>query len=472
MIFKNKFLALILILYSGIAAAIPAFPGAEGFGANAVGGRGGQVIKVTNLNNSGSGSFRDAVLTSGPRIVVFEVSGIITLTNEVRITQPFLTIAGQTSPGGILITGERTVLQADNIIIQHIRFRVGPARNGADASTLDALNIYGPGSNHPPGVRDVIIDHCSLSWGIDEVLSMVYGPTDYTIQWSIISEGLDNAGHDESDHSKAVFFSGSNMIQDANASFHHNYIAHNRSRNPEFDGGSSGYDVFVDYRNNILYNFDSKNVGKIEARAHVNLIHNYMKPGPDSDGNMFEWRHSPSGTPSPGIYTYNNIGTKQDGSNPEAWNVANGFSTSSTTSEDWRRMTPWPAPAVTTTTMSHSYALEMLESIGATKPLRDSVDVRIINDFANVTGRIRDTINYPSDFPSFSSPTPPIDNDNDGMADSWENANGLNTSSDDSAADADGDGYTNIEEYLYYLTDAIQPPIVLTPVSPADLQIN
>lgn len=450
-------IGILLLAFAGEPSyAIPAFPGAEGYGANAVGGRGGRVIKVTNLNNSGSGSFRDAVTASGPRIVVFEVSGIIELTSEVRITRPFLTIAGQTSPGGILITGERTVLQAGNIIVQHMRFRAGPARNGTDASTLDSLNLYGPGSNHPPGVKDVIIDHCSMSWGIDEVLAMSYGPTDFTVQWSIVSEGLDNAGHSESDHSKGAFFSGANMIQDVNATFHHNYIAHNRARNPEIDGGSNGYDVFVDYRNNVMYNFYSKSVGKLEARAHVNLVHNYIKAGPDSDGNMFEWRHSPSGTPAPGIYTYNNMGTKQDGSNPDAWNVASGFSTSTTTSEDWRRMSPWPAPAVTTAQMSNSYALEMLESVGATKPFRDSVDTRVVSDFANRTGRIRNSVSFPGDFPSFSSPTPPADNDDDGMADSWESDNGLNTSSDDSAADADGDGYTNIEEYLHYLADAIQ----------------
>jgi hypothetical protein len=170
---------------------------------------------------------------------------------------------------------------------------------------------------------------------------------------------------------------------------------------------------------------------------------------------MFEWRHSASGTPEPNIYVYNNMGTKENGSNPDAWNVASGFSTSTTTSEAWRKLTPWAAAAVTTATMSHNYALEILETVGASKPVRDSVDVRVVNDFKNGTGTIRDNVSYPGDFPTFSNTAPPADNDDDGMADSWESANGLNTSTDDSASDQDGDGYTNIEEYLHYLSDAI-----------------
>lgn len=187
----------------------------------------------------------------------------------------------------------------------------------------------------------------------------------------------------------------------------------------------------------------------------VRIFPNYIKAGPDSDANMFEWRHSASGTPEPNIYVYNNMGTKENGSNPDAWNVASGFSTSTTTSEAWRKLTPWAAAAVTTATMSHNYALEILETVGASKPVRDSVDVRVVNDFKNGTGTIRDNVSYPGDFPTFSNTAPPADNDDDGMADSWESANGLNTSTDDSASDQDGDGYTNIEEYLHYLSDAV-----------------
>ena len=457
------FVAMAFMALANVSLALPAFPGAEGFGADSQGGRGGQVIKVTNLNNSGPGSFRDAVMSSGPRIVVFEVSGIINLTSEIRITEPYLTIAGQTSPGGVLITGRRTVIQTHDVIMQHMRFRVGPPRDGADGGNLDALVLYGPGSNHPPGVRDVIIDHCSFSWGTDEVFSTAYGATDFTVQWSIISEGLMD-GHPEGDHSKGAFFAGSRVENDVRGSFHHNFVAHNDSRNPEVQNNTSGsgFEIMIDMRNNVIYNFNSKSVGKISSDAKVNLVENYTKPGPESDPNAFEWRHSPSGTPRPTIYMYNNIGTKEDGSNPTSWNIATGFSTTETTSSGWRADNPHPADPVTTSTMSHAYALEIVDSVGATKPVRDSVDTRVANDFRNGTGSIPRTVSYPADFPVFANTAAPADSDDDGMADDWERDNGLNPSSDDSAQDQDGDGYTNIEEYLHFMADSVSsaPPAV------------
>jgi hypothetical protein len=460
-----------LLFVAETVSALPAFPGAEGFGANALGGRGGDVIKVTNLDDSGPGSFREAVMTSGPRIVVFEVSGIIELSSDLRITSPFLTIAGETSPGGILITGRRTVLQTHDVIIRHLRFRVGPPRNGADGGTLDALVLYGKGSSHPPGVRNVIIDHCSLSWGTDEVFSTAYGATDFTVQWSVIAEGLDD-GHPEGNHSKGAFFAGSSLEEDVRGSFHHNYIAHNRARNPEVQQNTSGsdYEVFIDIRNNVIYNFNGASVGKISGDAKVNLVDNYVKAGPESTANAFEWRHSASSTPRPTIYVYRNIGTTEDGSNPEAWNVASGFSTTETTSQEWRSLTPHPAAAVTTTAMSEAYALELLDTVGATKPVRDSVDTRIVDDFRNGTGRIPNTVNFPADYPVFASRSAPQDQDDDGMSDTWESENGFDPTRNDSAEDNDNDGYTNIEEYLHFLADSMTSGAPVTrPAPPTDL---
>jgi len=457
---RNRILQFFVLFFvmtlASVSFAIPAFPGAEGFGADSLGGRGGRVIKVTNLNDSGSGSFREAVTASGARIVVFEVSGIINLNSDIRITRPYLTIAGQTSPGGVLITGRRTVVQAHDVIVQHMRFRVGPPRNGANGDTLDALVLYGPGANHPPGVRDVIIDHCSFSWATDEVFSTAYGATDFTVQWSVISEGLKD-GHPEGDHSKGAFFAGGSVENDVRGSFHHNYVAHNSARNPEIQHNLSnnGFSILMDIRNNVIYNFYSASVGKISRDASVNLVDNYVKPGPESTANAFEWRHSASGTPRPTIYAYRNIGTTQDGSDPAAWNIASGFSTSQTTPTGWRASVPHPNDPVTTTEMTSQYALEILDSVGASKPVRDSVDSRVVSDFRNGSGRIPNTVRYPEDYPTFANPSAPVDNDDDGMADDWEIANGLNTSSDDSALDQDSDGYTNIEEYLHHLADAV-----------------
>jgi len=446
--------SLLVAVYSG--TALPAFPGAEGFGAASVGGRGGRVIKVTNLNNSGAGSLREALTTPEPRIVVFEVSGIINLMDEIRVDDPYLTVAGETSPGGIMVTGRRVILQANDIIIRHMRFRVGSHRiaDGVDPETLDSLNLYGSASGHPPGVWNVIIDHSSISWGVDESFTSTYAANNVTIQWSIISEGLSNAGHPKGEHSKGFLASGKFANQDINISFHHNYLAHNVSRNPEVGAPANGHSVLVDVRNNVVYNWYHALTAKSNGRSKVNWIENYMKKGPDSN-DTFPIRMDEVGTAEPAVYVYRNIGPRDDGSDPEIWNVGTGYSTSTLASTAWRATAPHSTPAITTSSMSDAYAIEMLSNVGATAPVRDSVDERVVNDFANGTGSIRDNVTFPDDFPVFATPAAPVDNDNDGMADVWETANGFNTSSNDSAGDADGDGYTNIEEYLHQLAAGI-----------------
>ncbi len=470
---KIAFLAVLtlIICLPGHANAIPAFPGAEGFGANAIGGRGGQVIKVTNLNDSGSGSLREAVTTSGPRIVVFEVSGIIDLQSELLITEPYLTIAGQTSPGGILITGSPTRLFTYHVIIQHMRFRVGSHRV-ANYETHDTFEIWGNAQGHvSPGAHDVIIDHSSFSWGIDENFSTAYNPYNITIQWSIISEGLSHAGHPKGEHSKGLLI-WNKYSPDTNVSLHHNYFAHNTSRNPEI--GFSNYDApITDCRNNIAYNWYGGTSPSSGGNAKANWVHNYSKQGTDSNSYSFEVIHAPEGaTASSQIYAFGNIGSTRLSQSDPQWNVGKEWR-NELLSEGWRKTTPWAAASVTTTEMSISYALEILGTVGASKPVRDSVDTRVINDFINTTGNIRDNVSFPGDFPSFSSPSAPTDSDNDGMADNWETTNGLNTSTNDSALDKDSDGYTNIEEYLHYLSgESVSSADQTIPSAPTNLTVS
>lgn len=472
---------------TALSSSVTAFPGAEGFGANSVGGRGGTVIKVINLNDAGPGSFREAVeapprswadgtynwesideyqarLNSyGPRIVVFEVSGIINLESDLWITYPYLTIAGQTSPGGILVTGYQTTVKTHDVIMQHMRFRVGSHRiaDGADPEQLDSFDIWGPYWGEPVDTYNVIIDHCSFSWGVDETFTSAGGVLNATIQWSIFSEGLSQAGHPKGEHSKGLMISGKYTYPNS-VSVHHNYIAHNRDRNPLISS-PDGVDVFADAVNNVAYNWYGCLPMISQGSPKTNWVHNYAKQGPESNPSCYEIYHYPDGcsssgdypgcqNPIPLIYVEGNLGLKRLDQAQGEWDAVGYIYYDLPLDEGYRQLTPWPASPITTTEMSYAYALEILNDVGATRPVRDSVDERVIADFDAGTGAIIDNVVYPDDFPTFTAPPYPTDVDNDGMADNWEVSEGLKVGVDDSALDENSDGYTNIEEYLYYLS--------------------
>ena len=458
---------LLMLWFPQISSALPAFPGAEGFGSDTVGGRGGKVIKVTNLNDSGSGSLRAAVEASGPRIVVFDVSGVINLNSDILLDKPYITIAGQTSPGGILITGRRFKVNTHDVVLRYLRFRVG-SHGGLDPEKNRSLEIYGDGAYYPNKGYNIVVDHCSFSWAADQVVSVGEDAYDVTISWSIISEGLDAAGHPDGGHSYAILYWGKHTEDSRKYSFHHNYLAHNGGRVPEIN-----FAGILDSVNNVIYNYTGGKSPKTSGNAKANWIHNYVKPGYNSNSPSahFEARHDLGGKVGPNIYTMGNIGVKRvDQSNPEQWYIGESWR-SKMLSQDWRSFTEVVPSVVTDTVMTEEYAREILQTVGASKPSRDSVDARVIADFAAGTGRIIDNVSYPKDFPGFASPSAPVDKDNDGMADSWEQQNGLITSIDDSALDANGNGYTNIEEYLHYLSGVnyMQPK---PPMPPANVGVE
>jgi pectate lyase len=416
-----------------------AFPEAEGFGAQTPGGRGGQVIEVTNLNDSGPGSLRAAIDTTGKRIIVFRVSGTIYLNDNLHIKEPFVTIAGQTAPGdGITIANEvLKVEDTHDVIIRYIRSRLG---DNNCPSQDDAISIH-----HS---QNIILDHVSASWSIDETLSVTGDESkDITVQWSIISESLNSSCHPKSTAHGYASIIAQKMTNNNGVSFYHNLIAHHTSRNPRLSGRENAQPgPIIDFRNNVIYNWQDRPGYSVDDEyLNVNYIGNYIKPGPSTQKNH-NYAIVNTG-PRLNLYIDSNYHTLKG---YKDWNLIKGNASKSNQS--------FPAPNVVTFNAEENYN-KVLADAGCTLPKRDAVDVRIINDVKNGTGRIINSQNDVGGWPSLNSTTPPTDSDHDGMPDTWENEYGFNPNdSSDNSQDADDDGYTNIEEYLNNTIPIVTPP--------------
>ncbi len=459
-------------------ATIPAFPGAEGGGMYSFGGRMGKVIIVSNLNDEGPGSFREACETAGPRTIVFNVAGIIQLKDRIRIRAPYVTIAGSTAPGdGVCIAGNTVELETHDIIIRHMRFR----RGATDAT--DRNDSFG---GNPIG--NVIIDHVSASWGLDENMSMyrhMYQPPDgskeqklptvnITIQYSIFSEALNTFHH--------AFGS---TIGGLNSTFHHNLWACNTGRNP-----SVGMYGDFTFGNNVLFNYRHRTIDGGDHRSLFNIMNNYFKPGPGTPSTAIAYRVlKPESERSKVVF--DNFGKAY-----VAGNFVEGYPRVS--ADNWdggvqpdskspvegvlptiRVNEPFPHAPFRLESPQVAFERVLLHS-GATMPKRDAVDLRIMEMVR--TGIVPPTkissqsaakavevgyapnwvqelidsvpkgfITDPSEvggYPSYRG-TSKIDSDSDGMPDEWENQHGLNPKDPgDATMDRDGDGYTNIEEYI------------------------
>ena len=467
------------------ADPVAAFPGAEGFGTSTIGGRGGLVIKVTNTNDSGPGSLREALENhSGPRIVVFDTGGLITLSDSIKITDPFVTIAGQTAPGdGIAIRSAPLIVATHDVIIRNLRFRVGDLEDGAASTSRDGITISTTYADSD--VYNVVVDHSSISWGVDENLStwtssgQSYLTRDITIQRSISSEALDNSIHiDEGDSGPGPHSMGALLGRNGfNMSFHHNLLAHNKDRNPRVSGITDAEVV-----NNVIYNWGG---GPTKVSDHKNVVHilnNYYKPGSDSLDRDIQF--SSSGIdPDTRIYVDGNYvdpipgETRDVDSNEERCTAsendlivryASGWCDASPPS--YRALVAQFASPLTTVQSAAGAYTEVLNDVGATVPALDSVDSRIIGEVQSRTGGIIDSqaerASDPTCVPQdpdcgwqvYDAGSAPVDTDGDGMPDTWESSEGLDTEIDDSALDADGDGYTNIEEYINnFFGEATEP---------------
>ena len=420
------------------ATALPAFPGAQGFGANTPGGRGGRVIEVTSLDDSGPGTLRRAMEASGPRIVVFRTGGTIRLHGEIDVRNPFLTIAGQSAPGdGITLratpgNSEGLVdLHTHDVVIRFVRFRQG-AHTKIDAAIPLALERS----------WNVVIDHCSFSWATDENLTVWDDTSNVTISWNIISEGLSHSTHYDGEHSRGLFLSGD---RSRDISAHHNLMTHNMRRNPEVNTEGT-----ADIRNNVAYDWGTHAAQFSDKRGRhgVNVVGNYFKPGPStSEPDRYELDVYPYGHGGAALYVTGNIGPHRPRSDlPDRDSV-------DPEGRRWLVSNPHPAPPVTTTSAAQAYD-DVLAKAGVRVPTLDAVDERIIREVKNGTGRIIDDPDDVGGWPDLRAGTPPPDTDHDGMPNAWEQARGLNPRRDDSAGKREGLPYTNVEEYLDGLVPA------------------
>ena len=437
---RNQYLVLIslltFVLHHSVFSQPAAFPGAEGFGSSTVGGRGGKVIKVTSLDDSGPGSLREALKYEGPSMIVFATGGIINLETKLYIRSPFVTIAGQTAPGGgICIRGNGLVVQTHDVVLRYLRIRPGEIDFGSDNdwSNVDAISLGSASFD----VYNVVIDHCSLSWAVDEVVGMWHRVRNVTIQHSIISEALHQSKHPKGYHGMGLLAGQ----KTANISLHHNLFAHNNDRNPLLY--TQGV---VDFRNNVIYNpggvaADFTGLGT----QKVNFVNNYIVDGPstrtETDIILRERRSN-----GPKFYIDSNISTKKIKLGyQDDWYMVKDYYYAPV-DEAARAPQAFAHPEVTThdATAALNY---VIENVGATLPKRDPVDKKLMNDVLNRVGGLLNHKGHPLEWPPLSVGSPPADTDNDGMPDYWEESFNLDVFGDDAHQDPDQDQYLNIEEY-------------------------
>jgi hypothetical protein len=433
---------------------VAAFPGAEGFGKDSLGGRGGRVCHVTHLGDSGAGSLRDCVFYSNTT-VVFDVGGWITLANDLGIVANNITIAGQTAPGsGIGIRGRKFSIGGDHTIVRYLRMRRGIL---VTTDRDDAMTVSSAAEN-------VIIDHCSIGYGTDENFSMPgdegVGPRNLTVQWSIIAWGLQRNNH-----------SAGSLLTSNQLTIHHTLWAFNKTRNPRGrseDPATRGQGGHLDWVNNVIYGWNAPDpVG--EAAGWSISSDPFILAGTSNGthwanavGNYFVATQSANyafhnGTPNFNLYFEDNL---LDGN-------ANGALDSSKSDLSMVEGTPTMLTAridgalVTTESPANAYN-SVLADVGVSFPMRDEADALLIDQVRNQTGILiqseQDLIalgvgdNGYGSLPETTRPAR-FDTDRDGMPDSWESNHGFDPATPDDSGDADGDGYTNLEEYLNALVE-------------------
>ena len=471
---------------------LPVFPGAQGFGTTTRAGRGGSICKVTNLDDSGPGSFRYCAELSEPRNILFTTGGTIEVTKPIEIKHPFVSIYGQTAPGsGILLrssidsTGPPIRIMTHDVLLQHMRIRAG----GSVHSTCcrDALSI----ANNTPGeVYNVVVDHNSFSWGTDEIVDIWYDSNNITLSYNIVSEGLHNNHSNESGPAgRGVQIGSENSYA---ISLHHNFIAHAFQRNPLVMGGG-----VVDVSNNLIYHwisrggeqqtqFNGQKVNWVKnnfvsrvKNPHLTLVRQKLNA---LTGNKIGYLQDTTerlqeswvtwgdllvtaGNFPTSMYLEDNIGYHRDSMGQPQWKIAfTDWNTPYDPSLEFHKAQRFEAPYVSEIP-ALDLAKELPDIVGALLPKRDQVDNRIIREFRERRGKMPDCVaeddladtkkceNNAGGWPLMERGTPATDSDQDGIPDSWETAHELNPHLADSHSDLDNDGYTALEEWIHSLSE-------------------
>ena len=442
---------LISLLFSTInsPAQTPAFPGAEGAGMFTTGGRGGKVLFVTSLEDNDSvGTLRWAIRKKGPRTILFNVSGVIQLKSPLFINNGDVTIAGQSAPGdGICISNHETIISADNVIVRYLRFRLGDGAKEA----IDAFS--------GKGQKNIIIDHCSMSWSVDECSSF-YDNENFTMQWCLIAESLRNSAHVKGEHGYGGIWGGKNVT------FHHNLLVSHDSRNPRFCGSRYSNQPElekVDFRNNVIFNWGANNAYAAEGGSY-NLVNNYYKPGPASKTNKYfinpyaddGKNHQPAGIFGR-FYLKGNV---MEGNPAITKNNVSGVKMGSNFAELAPKVTlnelisntEFSIPKPKTQSARKAYQ-SVLKNAGCSS-VRDVLDMRYVNETRTgtftykgskgSTNGLIDSQNDVGGWPEYISLPAPKDTNRDGIPDGWLEKKYPGKK----ATDVDKNGYTYLEVYL------------------------
>ena len=437
-------LALLLLFPSDGSAAETrqlAFPGAEGFGRFAQGGRGGDVYHVTNLNDDGSGSLRDGIRTAArPRTIVFDVSGTIELKTPLTIDKSYLTLAGQSAPGDGICIKDQTfrIKKASHIIVRYMRFRLGD-ENKSRPSGPDCLNT--------DDVDHIIFDHITATWGIDGNHDLRRGGN-FTLQWSIYAEALNDSLHEKGTHAMLASF----RDLTSSISLHHNLFASSRERHPTLGGSrSTRPDAVADFRNNVVYNVSgATNL----ANCRVNMIENIYIPGPNTPAGSTPVATK---TENPGAcraFLAGNVFVDRDDLTQDnfaaidvkRWSKGGYLAV---TLDQVRAEQEFDVGAARPNTDTAAVAYERVLANAGASHRRDLADQRLVSGVRDRTHRLIDSQKEVGGWPELISQPVPPDTDQDGMPDDWEMQAGLDPRQpEDRNGDRDGDGYTNLEEYL------------------------
>ena len=434
---------------SSRAAELPAFPGAEGFGRVAKGGRGGDVYHVTTLADAGAGSLREGIKSAkGPRTIVFEVAGTIQLKRALVVDKSGLTIAGQTAPGDGITLRDYTfqIRNAHDVVVRYMRFRLGDENKPVGAKG-------GDDTVNTEDIDRVIFDHCSLSWAIDGTHDLRRGGN-FTLQWCIISEALNHSLHNKGSHAMAASY----RDLSGDITLHHNLISTCRDRHPTLGSAKEPPRRIVDFRNNVVYNWSASGTANF-ADHFINCINNVWRPGPMTDpakqpiamkgslpdlakghmsGNVFEGRED---------FTQDNYAALDFRRWLVAANPASGYKYAGTVAQ-WRTEAAAELGEALPQTQPATEAMERVLAKAGASLHRDAVDERVVGDVRNRRGKVIDSPREVGGWPVLRSHPAPVDTDRDGMPDAWELAHGLDPKNAADGAAVAANGYTHLENYL------------------------